>query len=200
MSDLAEAIWEQVPLGAVPEHFDARRRWLLARVPHGARVLDLGCGAGEFAAALREAGAAPVGVDVAREALRRAADRDPALDLRLWATGDPLPADDASFDVAWAGEVLEHVVDLAPWLSEVRRALRPGGELLVSTPHHGPGRLLALAVSRRRFAEHFEPRSDHVRFFSPATLRELLADLGFDVVEARPALRRTTILARALRP
>jgi SAM-dependent methyltransferase len=200
VSDLADAIWEQVPSGAVPERFAERRDWLLARVPPGARVLDLGCGAGEFATALRAAGAQPVGVDVAREALRRAAEREPALDLRLWAPGEPLPVEDAAFDVAWAGEVLEHVVDLAPWLSEVRRALRPGGELLLSTPHHGPGTLLRLALSRRRFAEHFEPRSDHVRFFSPATLRELLEDLGFDVVELRPALRRSTILGRARRP
>lgn len=200
MSDFAEAIWEQVPADAVPERFAQRRDWLLARVPAGARVLDLGCGAGEFAVALRGAGALPVGVDVAREPLRRAAERDPALDLRLWADGEPLPVADASFDVAWAGEVLEHVVDLAPWLSEVRRALRTGGELLLSTPHHGRGRILALALSRRRFAEHFQPRGDHVRFFSPGTLRELLGDLGFDVVELRPALRRSTILGRALRP
>jgi 2-polyprenyl-3-methyl-5-hydroxy-6-metoxy-1,4-benzoquinol methylase len=199
VSDLAEAIWEHVPPGAVPERFAQRRDWLLAHVPAGAHVLDLGCGAGEFATALREAGAHPVGVDVAREPLCRATQRDPALDVRLWAAGEPLPAADASFDVAWAGEVLEHVVDLAPWLSEVHRALRPGGELLVTTPHHGPGTLLALALSRRRFAEHFEPRSDHVRFFSPATLRELLGDLGFDVLEARPALHRSTILCRARR-
>jgi SAM-dependent methyltransferase len=200
LSDLADAIWEHVPRGAVPERFGPRRDWLLAQVPPGARVLDLGCGAGEFATALREAGAHPVGVDVAREALRRAGERDPALDLRLWAPGEPLPVHDASFDVAWAGEVLEHVADLAPWLSEVRRALRPGGELLLSTPHHGPGTLLRLALSPRRFAEHFEPRSDHVRFFSPATLRGLLEDLGFDVLELRPALRRSTILGRARRP
>jgi 2-polyprenyl-3-methyl-5-hydroxy-6-metoxy-1,4-benzoquinol methylase len=200
MSGLAEAIWEGVPEDAVPEHFEARRAWLLDHVRPGARVLDVGCGAGEFATALREAGAHPVGVDVAREPLRRATRRDPALDLRRWEPGEPLPADDARFDVAWAGEVLEHVVDLAPWLSEVRRVLRPQGELLVTTPHHGLGRMLALALSPRRFAEHFEPRSDHVRFFSPATLHELLDDLGFDVVELAPALRRTTILARARRP
>jgi len=200
MSDLAEAIWEQIPPDAVPERFAARRDWLLAHVRPGMRVLDVGCGAGEFATALREAGAHPVGVDVAREALRRAAARDPALDLRRWEPGEPLPAEDASFDLAWAGEVLEHVVDLAPWLSEVRRVLRPGAALLVTTPHHGPGRMLALALDRRRFAEHFEPRSDHVRFFSPATLRELLEDLGFEVLQARPALRRSTILCRARRP
>jgi ubiquinone/menaquinone biosynthesis C-methylase UbiE len=200
VSELADAIWEAIPPDAVPERFAQRRDWLLARVSPGALVVDLGCGAGEFASALREAGAHPIGVDVAREALRRAAERDPALALRLWAPGERLPLDDASADVAWAGEVLEHVVDLAAWLSEVRRVLRPGGELLFSTPHHGPGVLLGLALSRRRFAEHFEPRGDHVRFFSPATLRELLEDLGFDVAELRPALRRTTILGRALRP
>jgi 2-polyprenyl-3-methyl-5-hydroxy-6-metoxy-1,4-benzoquinol methylase len=200
VSDLAEAIWEQVPREAVPERFQQRRAWLLARVPAGAKVVDVGCGAGEFATALREAGAIPVGVDVAREPLRRAAERDPALDLRLWQAGEPLPVEDGWADVAWAGEVLEHVVDLAPWLSEVRRVLRPGGELLLSTPHHGPGRLLALALSRRRFAEHFEPRGDHVRFFSPATLRALLEDLGFEVLELKPALRRSTILGRVRRP
>ena len=86
-------------------------------------MLDLGCGAGEFASALGEAGAAPVGVDVAREPLRRAAERDPALDLRLWAPGEPLPAARTrAFDVAWAGEALEHVVDVAPgcWRSAGR--------------------------------------------------------------------------------
>jgi len=200
VSELAEAIWEQMPPEAVPERFAERRDWLLAHVSGGAKVLDVGCGAGEFATELREAGAVPICVDVAREPLRRAAQRDPALDLRLWPAGEPLPVEDAWADVAWAGEVLEHVVDLAPWLSEVRRVLRPGGELLLSTPHHGPGRMLALALSRRRFAEHFEPRGDHVRFFSPATLRELLDDLGFEVLELRPALRRSTILAVARRP
>ena len=39
-----------------------------------------------------------------------------------------------------------------------------------------------------------------VPLLDPATLRELLEDLGFDVAELRPALRRTTILGRARRP
>ena len=55
-------------------------------------------------------------------------------------------------------------------------------------------------ATRLALAAHFEPRGDHVRFFSPATLRDLLNDLGFDVLEARPELRRTTILCRAVRP
>jgi len=160
-------------------------------------VPDLGWGAGESSAARREAGAQPIAVDVAPEARRRAAERVPGLDLRRWHDGDRLPLDDASVDTVWAGEVIEHVVDLAPWLSEVRRVLRPGGTLLLTTSHHGPLTLLGLALSRRRFAEHFEPRSDHVRFFSPRTLRALLHDLGFDVEQLR--VRHSTILARAVR-
>jgi ubiquinone/menaquinone biosynthesis C-methylase UbiE len=196
-SALADAIWEAVPAGAVPERFAQRRAFLLAHVGAGERVLDLGCGAGEFSEALLAAGARPIAVDVAAEALRRAAARVPGLDARRWRDGEPLPLDDGSVDAVWAGEVVEHVVDVAPWLSEVRRVLRPRGTLLLTTPHHGPLTLLRLALSPRRFAAHFEPRSDHVRFFSPRTLRALLDDLGFDVEGLR--VRHATILVRAVR-
>lgn len=194
---LHDAVWDAVPAGARPERLELRRAFLLAHVTDGQDVLDIGCGAGEFSAALAGIGARPLAVDVAQEALRRARELVPGLDARLWEAGEPLPADDASVDAIWAGEVIEHVVDVAPWLSELRRVLRPRGTLLVTTPHHGRATLLSLALSRRRFAAHFEPRSDHLRFFSPDTLAALLGDLGFDVAGVR--VRRATILARAVR-
>ena len=205
VTDLHDAIWESVPLEAVPEQFALRLAWVLGKVPRGATVLDLGCGAGEFSAALARRGAHPIAVDVAAEALRRAAARLPDGDLRLWrgGAGEPLPVQDNAVDVVWAGAVIEHVADVAPWLSEVRRVLRPGGTLLLSTPHHGVLRMLGLALRPRRFARHFDPRSDHVRFYSPFTLAALLDDLGFDVAElslagGRP-FARSTILVRAVR-
>jgi ubiquinone/menaquinone biosynthesis C-methylase UbiE len=200
---LNDAVWAAMPTEARPGRFELRRDFLLARVHPGDAVLDVGCGAGEFSAALLEAGAGPIAVDVAHEALRRARERVPGVDARLWLAGEPLPLDDASVDAVWAGEVVEHVVDVAPWLSELRRVLRPRGTLLLTTPHHGPATLLRLALSSRAFAAHFEPRSDHVRFYSPRTLRALLRDLGFDLAELRTAggtpLLRATILARAVR-
>lgn len=197
VSTLPDAIWEAVPRDAVPEELTLRLSFLLAHIRRGATVLDLGCGAGEFSAALRVAGVELIAVDVAAEALRRARERVPGLDVRLWIAGEPLPVDDNAVDLVWAGEVIEHVADVAPWLSEVRRVLRPRGTLLLTTPHHGPLTLLGLAFSPRAFARHFDPRSDHLRFFSPRTLRPLLDDLGFDI--ARLRVRHAKILVRAVR-
>ena len=150
-------------------------------------VLDVGCGEGNFAAALAQEGIAVVGVDVAEEPLRRARARHPALDLRIVPAEGPWPLPDASFDVVWAGETIEHVADTAGWLSQVRRVLRPGGSLLLSTPAHGRLAMLRLALSGRAFDAHFDPRADHLRFYTRRTLTRLLGDFGFEDVEVRGA-------------
>lgn len=142
-------------------------------------MLDVGCGAGWFAAALADAGFAVAGVEVAQEPLRRARARAPAVEFALAAGGD-LPFAAGSFSAAWLGEVLEHVQDGLGLLEEVARVLTPGGTLVVSTPDHSLWRRLALGLSRRRFERHFEPRSDHVRFFTARTLEALLRDGGFE--------------------
>jgi 2-polyprenyl-3-methyl-5-hydroxy-6-metoxy-1,4-benzoquinol methylase len=198
-----EGLWEMLPEDLEPSDFALRRRFLLANVTAGQRVLDVGCGEGRFAAELARAGAEVVAVDVAEEPLRRARIRHPELDLRLLDGAGPWELPDAAFDVVWVGEVIEHVLDTAAWLSEVRRVLRSGGVLLLSTPAHGRLTLLRLALSRRAFAEHFEPRADHLRFYARDTLSRLLEDFGFESVQVRPAGgapgARRVLLARAIR-
>jgi 2-polyprenyl-3-methyl-5-hydroxy-6-metoxy-1,4-benzoquinol methylase len=179
-----EAVWRAVPEGVTPERFAARRAFLLSHVAAGDRVLDLGAGDGTFAEALVGAGARVVGVDVAEEALRRARQRAPEADLRRVAEGAPLPFEEDAFDVVWAGEVLEHVADVVGVLAEVRRVLRWGGTLLATTPHHGRVALAALALRPgRALEEHFDPRADHLRFFTAHSLRELVAGAGFADVD-----------------
>lgn len=180
-----ESHWQQVPEGVEPVEFARRREFLLARVRAGQSVLDVGCGEALFASELAAAGAQPTAIDVAEEPLRRARRRAPGLDLRLAYEDRPWPLHDASFDVVWAGEVIEHVADTAGWLSEVRRVLRSGGLLLLSTPDHGPLRVLTLAVHPGAFDRHFAPRSDHLRFYTRRTLTALLADFGFESIDVR---------------
>jgi ubiquinone/menaquinone biosynthesis C-methylase UbiE len=180
-----ERIWEALPRDLEPAHFAARLAFLLEHIEPGERVLDVGCGEGRFAAELARAAATVVGVDVANEPLRRARARHPSLDLRLIAEGRRWPLQDSSFDVVWAGEVIEHVADTAGWLSEVRRVLRSGGALLLSTPAHPRLRLLRLALDRRSFDAHFDPLSEHLRFYTARTLRRLLGEFGFEDIRIR---------------
>lgn len=201
-----EAIWQALPEGLEPSDFELRRRFLLERIdwgPPAPRVLDLGSGEGLFASELRRAGASVLAADVAAEPLRRAQRRDPALEVALLAREHSWQLPDAAFDVVWAGEVIEHVADTAAWLSELRRVLRSRGQLLLSTPATGRAQLLAAALSRRAFAARFDPRSDHLRFYSRATLAELIAGFGFEDVAVRgaggpPGMRRC-LLASAVR-
>jgi 2-polyprenyl-3-methyl-5-hydroxy-6-metoxy-1,4-benzoquinol methylase len=171
--------------------------------PQPLRVLDVGCGEAQLTAAIARAGFVVVGIDVAEEPLRRARELHADIDVRLVPVDGEWPLDDASFDVVWAGETIEHVTDTAGWLSELRRVLRSGGSLLLSTPAHDRLALLGLALSARRFDRHFDPRSDHVRFYSRRALARLLADFGFEQIELRaaggfPGARRT-LLASAVR-
>ena len=201
-SDYHESRWRALPVGREPERFALRLQFLLARVDAGRRVLDVGCGEGHFAQALARAGAAVTGIDVAREPLRRAGERDPSLDLRLFAPAGPWPLRDASFDVVWAGEVIEHVTDTAAWLSEVRRVLVPGGLVILSTPAHPLLLRLALALHARSFESHFDPRGDHLRFYTARSLTALLEDFGFREIQITPGggpLTHATLLASARR-
>jgi 2-polyprenyl-3-methyl-5-hydroxy-6-metoxy-1,4-benzoquinol methylase len=198
-----ESVWEAVPAGAEPSDFAIRREFLLSSIGTGERVLDVGCAEGAFAIELARAGADVVAIDVAAEPLRRARASAPELDLRLVEEDAPWPLKDASFDVVWAGEVIEHVRDTAAWLSEVRRVLRSGGRLLLTTPANGRRAMLSAALSRASFAARFDPLSDHLRFYSRATLSGLLREFGFESIEVRatgglPGVGRL-LLARATR-
>jgi 2-polyprenyl-3-methyl-5-hydroxy-6-metoxy-1,4-benzoquinol methylase len=195
-----ESLWESLPEGLEPSDFAARLRFLLAHVRAGDRVLDVGCGEGRFATELVGMGASVTGIEVAEEPLRRARALAPGLDLRLLDDGEPWELADSSFDVVWAGEVIEHVLDTAAWLSEIRRVLRSGGALLISTPAHSRLRLLGLALSRKAFAAHFDPRGEHLRFYNRHTLARLLEDFGFEQINVRsaggaPGARRVLLLS-----
>jgi len=188
-----ERLWSEAP-DSEPEHFEMRREFAVGAFAAGSRVIDVGCGAGWFTAALAAAGFAVVGVDVAQEPLRRARERFGDLDLRL-AGERELPFEPGSFDGAWLGEVLEHVQDTVGLLEEVTRVLAPGGRVALSTPDHGWALRLRLGLRRAAFEAHFEPRADHLRFFTAGTLDALLTVSGLEVVAIRR--RRGVLLASA---
>jgi SAM-dependent methyltransferase len=196
-----EDFWADAPADPEPWAWERRRALLLGEARAGERVLDLGCGAGRFVAALREAGADPVGVELAEAALERARANAPGADLRRLADDGSIPLEHASVDLVWCSEVLEHVADTAHLLLEARRVLRPGGRLLVTVPYHG--RLKVAVIALASFEAHFDPLGQHLRFYTRRSLEGTLRHAGFENVRVSawggPPLLRAGLTARASR-
>jgi 2-polyprenyl-6-hydroxyphenyl methylase / 3-demethylubiquinone-9 3-methyltransferase len=112
-----------------------RREFVLSRIrTWKGRFLDVGCNRGGYLTAYT--GGAGIGVDLSLAVLRR---------LRARAPGQALAVADAqslgcfrpdSFDGVLCSEVLEHVPDPAAVFAGIRRVLRKGGKVLVTTPNH----------------------------------------------------------------
>ena len=128
-------------------------------------------------------------------ALERARARVPDARFVQIAPDEPLPFEDGSFDLVLCAETIEHVRDVQLLVSEVRRVLRPGGRFAVTTPAHS--RAAALRLVLRGWEHGFDPLSPHLRFFSSRSLRRLLEDMGFELVELRR--RAGTLFAVARR-
>jgi SAM-dependent methyltransferase len=95
------------------------------------RVLEVGCGPGDFAVRVRdELGADIVALDLSPRMVELARAR--GLDARVGDTQE-LPLADGTFDCAVANWVLHHAADLDRAAAELARVLRPGGRLVAAT-------------------------------------------------------------------
>lgn len=111
-------------------------RYLLAReLVAGKTVLDIACGEGYGSALLAETAAKVTGVDISDEAVRHAAKAYTRPNLHfLPGSCAAIPLDDGSVDAVVSFETIEHHDQHAGMMAEVRRVLRPGGLLIISSP------------------------------------------------------------------
>ena len=199
MRTFYEDVWAELPEDPEPWAWRRRRALLLGEARAGERVLDLGCGAGRFVAALGEAGADAVAAELAEAALERARRNVPGADLRRLGAEGEVPLEDSSVDLVWCSEVLEHVPDTAGLLSEARRVLRTGGRLLVTTPSYDLPRRALIALLR--WEQHADPLGQHVRFYTRRSLTRVLEAFAFEDVHVEavggPPGLRETLVARA---
>lgn len=137
----------------------------------GTRVLDVGCGTGNYAAALTAATNCRVsGVDPSSRMLDQARDAAPWQSLAQ-ASAESLPFAGDAFDVVMSTDVIHHIGDRNAYFQEAVRVLRPAGQLVTVTDSHADIR------RRRPLSSHF-PESVALELHRYPPVPRLLAEMS----------------------
>jgi 2-polyprenyl-6-hydroxyphenyl methylase/3-demethylubiquinone-9 3-methyltransferase len=187
---LASRWWDpQGPQRPLHELNPARLGYVRQRLPlKGARVLDVGCGAGLLSEAMAREGAqvtaldlSPQLIDVARlHLLESGLD----VDYRLESVESLADTQAGAFDAVTCMEMLEHVPDPAAVVAACARLLRPGGQLFVSTLNRTP-LAFAVAVVGAEYVARLLPRGthDYRQFIRPSELAAWLRAAGLQATD-----------------
>lgn len=156
----------------------------------GLDLLDVAAGAGGTALEAVRRGARVTAVDASAAMVRRVAARAPGVAARRM-DGTALALPDARFDIALSGFGVVLFPDPAAGMAELRRVLRPGGQVAVVTwtePHrYALAARLRQAIAAVRGAP--PPAGDlpaQLRFTEPDRLRALVAGAGFAEIRIVP--------------
>lgn len=158
-----DACWEQ----RVSEHELRRLNTIVDAVPEGVvSIIDVGCGDGKLTRLLRQAGYEVMAVDRSATALKRVPEP------KLCISGEQLPFEDDSFDLAVCSEVLEHLPEplLSNVTAELQRVAR--STIIVTVPfeediHH-------FQVTCAQCAHRFNPYG-HLHSFNRHDLAALMS-------------------------
>ena len=174
---------------------------ILDLVKSNATILDIGPGAGNLAEQLREVHHAHVtGVELDSDAAEIMKSR--GFEVLLGDITIPAVLGKVArlgpFDHVICGDILEHLVDPQRLLMDLRPMLKPTGTIIVSLPNVVSARArLTIMLGKWHYADTGIFDRTHLRFFTPATAKQLLFDSGFQVTDAIPVGPLTSRLGRA---
>jgi SAM-dependent methyltransferase len=171
--------YESKPAG----YFELARPEMLPFVPPGCkRILDVGCGQGNFGELLKKTRNVEVwGIEpVASAAAEAATKLDHAIEGLFTPDADLPPA---SFDAITFNDVLEHIWEPAESLACARKLLAPGGVVIASIPHirHFQAMWEIVVRGEWRYKNSGTFDRTHVRFYTRKSILALFAASGFEV-------------------
>jgi ubiquinone biosynthesis O-methyltransferase len=195
------ARWRASEIGATTERLERQLILELVGDVSGCRILDVGCGDGEFALELTRRDAIVTGIDASAAMIEAAKDRAKQHNANVTfqvAVAEHLPFPAEQFDVVTAITILCFVEDAGPVFQEMARVLRPGGRLVIGEL----GRWSTWAAVRRVRAWLGSRLWRLGRFRTANELRGLAGKAGLDVSSVRGAIYypRWSLAARLLGP
>ena len=144
------------------------------------RLLEVGCGRGWLTERMQQHCPGTWGIDVNPRSLAHAV----AANIATMDAVDLL-YDDEQFDHVYSFHAIEHIVDAAAALGEMRRVLVPGGRILLVYPAEPIRGLYAMPGAWLGFGNPLLARKLHVHKFTPARIRRLAEPLGLHHVTSK---------------
>jgi SAM-dependent methyltransferase len=201
--------WTALSIGAISSRLLAT---LKQPFPRDGIVVDFGCGSGAYLPYLKQSLLEVVGVDISPEAVKQASQK-PYKAVLLTDNGNaPLP--DHCAAIVFSTEVLEHIEDAAAAIKEFNRLLKDDGLLILTTTlyfssiniylstaiqkKHSLTKvsrevlLYALGFFSKRQQQNFVmkwcylPLGGHFHGFKLGSLKKIISDAGFQIIEVRP--------------
>ena len=147
-------------------------------IKYNDKILDVGCGLGNFCRFIwgKYPKAEIFGVDFSPFAVEKATELSDFVAEFSGSDAYELPFNNRSFDVVTGLELVEHLSYPEKFIKEAKRILKPGGKLIISTPHKDTeaGELIS---------------TEHVKEYEPKELAKILTKCGFGEIlfnKARP--------------
>lgn len=179
--------WYETPLGSLSDRLEKELVFSLLDVRDREKVLDVGCGTGNYTIELAKRGADVIGIDSSEEMLAWARIKAQKANIETSfhaADAMNLPFPDSTFDMVISNGLLCFLQEPEKALIEMRRVLKPSGRMVVSVLN----RWSPWALFRRVKGFFKDTIYNQAHFISPSELEGLIRGAGFDVKETRTCL------------
>lgn len=155
-------------------------------LPSGENYLDIGCWTGDSTLSYEPSGKFKnvYGVEISEEAAKNAQEKG----IKVYVCDvnfENLPFEDSCMDCITFIDVIEHLIDPYHILAEIRRVLKPEGILIIGTANIASfsNRIRILMGRRPRTSFDIGWDGGHLLYFTPADLKDLLNEYGFEIIE-----------------
>ncbi|MBI1979150.1 MAG: class I SAM-dependent methyltransferase [Elusimicrobia bacterium] len=163
-------------------NFRKRLRWVEENLEKG-KVLDVGCNVGTFLEVARERGWQTVGIEPNKKAAEICMKKNLRVTCALFDSSFVNTFEEKDFDLICMNDVIEHFPDPLQAIKFVKPLLKKNGCLAMSTPN-----------IRNILAKVFQIKpKEHLFYFDSHTLRQMLAQAGFEVQWIRETGRRRAV-------